>query len=88
MDILTSCPTYFGRMNEIAEPYDMVHYLRDTSAPMQDLQDCTCSVTDSDEESSDAHPWPLGVFRDEIRADYGSLYQEKIAACVARGARK
>jgi 2-oxoglutarate/2-oxoacid ferredoxin oxidoreductase subunit beta len=81
VDILTSCPTYFGRMNEIAEPYDMVHYLRDTSAPMQE---CTCGES----EHPDHEPMPIGVFRDEVRPDYGSLYREKVAACAAKGTRK
>lgn len=79
VDILTSCPTYFGRMNEVSEPYDMVHYLRDTSAP---LQDCTCGESDHPRPEA----WPTGVFRDEERADYGSLYRQKVAMATARKA--
>ena len=76
VDILTSCPTYFGRMNEVAEPYDMVHYLRDTTAQ---TQDCTCGQSDAPETGL----MPTGVFRDEERADYGSLYRQKVAAASA-----
>ncbi len=57
----------------------MVHYLRDTSAPMQD---CTCG--ESDHPKPDA--WPTGIFRDEERADYGSLYSQKVAMATARKA--
>lgn len=77
VDILTSCPTYFGRMNEIAEPYDMVHYLRDTSSP---LHDCTCG--ESDEPKPEV--MPTGIFREEERADYESLYKQKVAAAGAK----
>jgi 2-oxoglutarate ferredoxin oxidoreductase subunit beta len=77
VDILTSCPTYFGRMNDVAEPYDMVHYLRDTSSP---LQDCTCGHSDG----PDTALLPTGIFRDEERADYESLYRRKVAAATAK----
>ncbi len=73
VDVLTACPTYFGRMNDVAEPYDMVHYLRDTSAPMQE---CTCSHG----ESHDSELMPTGIFRDEERADYAALSRQKAAA--------
>ena len=79
IDILTSCPTYFGRMNEVAEPYDMVHYLRDTSSPMQD---CTCSAGHEEDQKADL--MPTGIFRDEERADYGSQYKLKVAAATAK----
>ena len=76
VDILTSCPTYFGRMNEVAEPYDMVHYLRDTSTP---LHDCTCGESDAPAPEL----MPTGIFREEVRTDYESLYRQKVAAASA-----
>lgn len=91
VDILTSCPTYFGRMNDIGEPYDMMHYLRDTSAP---VQDCTCHATETPATESQSAPepqLPIGVFREEIRDDYGTLYARRVAtaqaAALARSAR-
>jgi 2-oxoglutarate/2-oxoacid ferredoxin oxidoreductase subunit beta len=91
VDIMTSCPTYFGRMNDVAEPYDMVHYLRDTTAPMQE---CTCKKSDQPcgEEHDHAHQVaeqygvelsPTGVFREEARTDYGTLYTHKLATLMA-----
>jgi len=77
VDILTSCPTYFGRMNDIAEPYDMIHYLRDTTSP---LQECTCGVS----EDGPSDLMPTGVFRDEQRTEYGSLYREKVAVATGK----
>lgn len=78
VDVLTSCPTYFGRMNDVSEPYDMLHYLRDTSTP---LHQCTCG--ESDASAPKPELMPTGVFRDEERADYSSLYRQKAAAGVA-----
>jgi 2-oxoglutarate ferredoxin oxidoreductase subunit beta len=72
VDILTSCPTYFGRMNDIAEPYDMLRYLRDTAAPPQE---CTRGAADD----GTTHPMPTGVFREERRTEYGELCAERMA---------
>jgi len=82
VDILTSCPTYFGRMNDLGEPYEMLHYLRDNSSPMQD---CTCGESDEPHNES---VMPTGIFRDEVRADYESLYRQKVSAAVAARAAK
>lgn len=76
VDILTSCPTYFGRMNDVSEPYDMMRYVRDTSAPQHD---CAGEAG----EAAAAGLMPTGVFRDEERSDYASLYRQKVAAAVA-----
>jgi 2-oxoglutarate ferredoxin oxidoreductase subunit beta len=80
LDVLTACPTYFGRMNDIAEPFDMIRYLRDTSAPMQD---CTCGETDA----PPGETMPIGIFRDEEREEYGSLLRRRVAACTSTGSR-
>jgi 2-oxoglutarate ferredoxin oxidoreductase subunit beta len=77
IDVLTSCPTYFGRMNELSEPYEMVHYLRDTTSP---LHDCTCG--ESDQPAFEL--MPTGIFREEERADYGTLYLQKVAAAKGK----
>jgi 2-oxoglutarate ferredoxin oxidoreductase subunit beta len=79
VDILTSCPTYFGRMNDVGEPYDMLRYLRDTTVPLETL--------DGEEPTAAAGGrMPTGIFRDENRPDYATLYAEMAAECVAERA--
>ncbi len=76
VDVLTACPTYFGRLNDVSEPFDMLHYLRDTTAPME-----ACGGP------GDMPPgslMPIGVFRDEERTDYGTLYGHRMAEAAAR----
>jgi 2-oxoglutarate ferredoxin oxidoreductase subunit beta len=81
VDIMTACPTYFGRMNEISEPYDMVRYLRDTTTP---FDECNGGAA-----QANGHPrMPVGLFRDERRPEYGSLYLARIAASKEKGQRK
>lgn len=82
VDIITACPTYFGRMNEISEPSDMVRYLRDTTTPVDG-----CNV-DSAQPATDHPRMPVGLFRDEIRPEYGSLYLARVAASKEKGQRK
>lgn len=68
VDVLTSCPTYFGRMNNVAEPYDMVYYLRDSTIPVDDVAYCGAPpVVPVDK-------LPTGIFRDEERTDFATLY--------------
>jgi 2-oxoglutarate ferredoxin oxidoreductase subunit beta len=73
VDVITSCPTYFGRMNGVAEPYDMLAYLRDTTAP-------ECASCSAGADAAVRGILPTGVFRDESRPDYGTLYATRAAA--------
>ncbi len=80
IDIITSCPTYFGRMNDVNEPYDMLRYLRDATSP---LDECP-----GQDDPSSSTKMPTGLFRAELRPEYGELCRRKSqAAIAARGAR-
>ncbi len=68
VEIMTSCPTYFGRMNDIREPYEMLHYLKDLTIP----QDAAAM----EEERERMRRLPTGVFKDEERTEYTQLYRE------------
>jgi len=79
VDILSACPTYFGRMNEMADPYNMLHYLQDTSTPS-----CDPVCDDQHHDEPDPDLLPTGIFRDEERPDFGTLYASKMSAAQAR----
>lgn len=87
VDILTACPTYFGRMNDVSEPYDMLGYLRDTTAPLDPLVETAFddALYDTPLGPEDLPPLPIGLFRDERRPDYGELYESRIAASKEKG---
>ena len=80
VDVLTACPTYFGRMNDLGEPYDMLHYLRDTTIPLGDMRG------NGGPQVMPPDVLPTGVFRDETRAEYSAVYAQR-AAAVAAGRR-
>ncbi len=68
VEVLTPCPTYFGRMNELRDPYEMLQYLKDTTIPQDD--------TTVEEEAELTQQLPTGIFRDEQRPEYTELYRE------------
>jgi 2-oxoglutarate/2-oxoacid ferredoxin oxidoreductase subunit beta len=84
VDVLTACPTYFGRMNELREPYDMLEYIRDNSVPAEDV------LAQIEEELGRL---PTGIFRDQARPTYHDLYRRRCeelrtsAAARARAAK-
>ena len=72
IEILTQCPTYFGRLNKLGDGRSLLDYEKDTTAPLE-------AVT-RDELVGQL---PIGVFRDEIRPEYTRRY----AALVDRARR-
>jgi 2-oxoglutarate ferredoxin oxidoreductase subunit beta len=80
VEALTSCPTYFGRLNDIREPYDMLAYLRDTTAPIGD---------DVHDEIRKAHALlPTGIFREEVREEYSDLYGKLVLDAQSMGGKR
>jgi len=77
VEAMTACPTYFGRLNDMREPYDMLMYLRDTTEPV-------CAGID--EAIRESHRrLPTGLFKEETRDEYTEVYEDlrkRIAAGV------
>lgn len=70
MEVMTACPTYFGRMNDMREPSDMLHYLRDTTEPVGEH---------AVEAIRESHKLlPTGIFREEARPEYVDAYRERV----------
>ncbi|HEU5261340.1 MAG TPA: thiamine pyrophosphate-dependent enzyme [Gemmatimonadales bacterium] len=63
VEVLTQCPTYYGRLNELGDPVAMLDYERDQTAPL-----------DLIEKEDLVGKLPLGVFRRELRPEYTSQY--------------
>lgn len=73
VEILTQCPTYFGRMNRIGDAADMLVWERDLSegagARLMRREDLVGPLT-------------IGVFRREVRPEYTAQYAR---LCAERG---
>ena len=65
IEILTQCPTYFGRLNKLGEGRALLDYERDLTAPIENI-----------ERDDLVGKLPIGVFREEIRPEYSRRYAE------------
>jgi len=63
VEILSQCPTYFGRLNKLGAGRALLDYEKDTTAPLE-------VVTRDDLVGK----LPIGVFREEIRPEYTRRY--------------
>ncbi len=68
VEVLTQCPTYFGRKNNIGGAVEMLESYRDLTAPLG-----------SKKLEEDPTLIPRGIFRDEIRPEYCEEYAKLVA---------
>lgn len=63
VEVLTQCPTYFGRLNHLGDPATMLDYERDLTFPVEPMT-----------RDQVAGQLPVGRFCQEIRPEYTSRY--------------
>ncbi len=68
LEVLTPCPTYFGRKNKMGGPVQMLQWLRDNTAPLG-----------SKKIEENANLIPRGVFVDVNEPEYSSAYDTVIS---------
>lgn len=73
VEILTQCPTYFGRLNQLGGPQAMLDYEKDVARPVGELT-----------REQLAGAIPTGVFRQEIRPEYTRRYAGLVAEAMGR----
>jgi 2-oxoglutarate ferredoxin oxidoreductase subunit beta len=75
VEVLTQCPTYFGRLNHLGDPATMLDYERDLTFPMEPMS-----------REQVAGKLPVGRFRRERLPEYTRRYAELCdRAATARG---
>jgi 2-oxoglutarate ferredoxin oxidoreductase subunit beta len=73
VEILSQCPTYFGRKNQIGDAVEMLNYYKDRTVPLG-----------SAKKAKDPALIERGIFIQEPRAEYTREY-EKMMARIGRG---
>jgi len=73
VEILSQCPTYYGRKNKVGDAVDMLNYYKDQTVPMG-----------SEKKKDNPALIERGIFVEEERAEYCSEYQ-KIVERAKRG---
>lgn len=76
IEVLTDCPTYYGRMNDLRDPYEMLHHLKEHTVPIEDWEKL------SDEERTDKIV--IGELVCEERPEFVESYYCLIARLQAR----
>ncbi|MGE5142802.1 MAG: 2-oxoacid:ferredoxin oxidoreductase subunit beta [Acidobacteriota bacterium] len=71
VEILTQCPTYYGRLNRLGNASQMLDYERDITVPLVELT-----------RDEVARGLPIGVFRDEAKPEYGDRYRALVERAV------
>ncbi len=74
VEILSQCPTYFGRLNHLGDAVDLLKYERTHTVATDEIP----LLTKEDMVGN----LPLGVFRNEIRPEYTKEYAK---LCQAQG---
>ena len=69
LEVLTDCPTYFGRKNKLGGPVQMLEWFRDNTAPLG-----------SKKYAENPAFIPRGVFRDVEAPEYCEEYDKLIAS--------
>ena len=67
LEVLSGCPTYFGRRNKVGGAVEMMEYYRDNTA-----------LLGSKKLEENPHFIPRGVFREEIRPEYCEEYAKMV----------
>jgi 2-oxoglutarate ferredoxin oxidoreductase subunit beta len=63
IEILSQCPTYFGRLNKLGTGRQLLDYEKDMTAPLEEVS-----------REQLVGKLPIGVFRQEIRPEYTRRY--------------
>jgi 2-oxoglutarate ferredoxin oxidoreductase subunit beta len=67
VEILSQCPTYYGRKNKVGDAVDMLNFYKDQTVPMG-----------SEKKKDNPALIERGIFVEEERAEYCSEYQKVV----------
>lgn len=76
VEVLTPCPTQFGRRIGISDPYELLKWIRDHTTPLEKYQQLP------PEERSQY--WPIGEYVDIDASDYSQVYRSFVQQFVKR----
>ncbi len=70
VDVISQCPVYYGRLNKLGGPVDMMNLFKEKAVQLEKYNSL------SEEERKEK--FPIGYFRQEIRAEYCESYENLI----------
>ncbi len=79
VEIMSQCPTIYGRLNKMGGPVQMVHWLRDNAIPIERVQQRWASYSDLKRDDLEGK-FLTGVFVDREAPEFVSEYHKMAAA--------
>ena len=70
LDIISTCPTHYGRRNKIGDGAEMMGWLRDNGVTAKEYESLS--------ENEKAVKFPIGVFVDREQQDHSTKYRQMI----------
>lgn len=71
IEVLTHCPTYYGRLNDMRDPYEMLHQLKELTVSIEEWEQLT--------EEERADKIVIGELHYQERPEFVESYYELIA---------
>ena len=79
VEIISNCHTYYGRLNKLGEPINMLNEMKEKSVPYSPELDVEKAMAEGKE-------YVIGVLkRDTERPEYCTLYEDIISAAIGGG---
>ncbi len=77
VEVMTTCPTYYGRMNGVRDPYAMLREI-------EQITQGGNGHSNSHERPVDMSARPTGVFVEETREEYSDIYRRRCEEARSR----
>jgi 2-oxoglutarate ferredoxin oxidoreductase subunit beta len=71
IEVLTHCPTYYGRLNDLRDPYEMLHTIKEQTVPIEEW----AQLTEEEREGKIV----IGELHREERPEFVESYYKLIA---------
>lgn len=71
IEVLTHCPTYYGRLNDLRDPYEMLHTMKEQTVPLEEWEQLS--------EEERAGKIVIGELHRQERPEFVESYYQLIA---------
>ncbi|MFW6231440.1 MAG: 2-oxoacid:ferredoxin oxidoreductase subunit beta [Spirochaetota bacterium] len=83
VEVLSQCPTYYGRKNDAGDAVAMMEFYRDNTVRVDRDGDAAAPAGG---DGAREEPIPIGIFRQEERSEYCESYRTRVMEPAARSA--
>jgi 2-oxoglutarate/2-oxoacid ferredoxin oxidoreductase subunit beta len=78
VEVLSQCPTYYGRKNDAGDAVAMMEHYRDATVKVGKSEAAQAGTVQADARPDGGTAIPIGIFRQEERREYCTSYREDV----------